>query len=169
MAEDEFLAAVQEHLDMILTAYRDFEDKKPIILLDIQEQRIYAYPYKEFKEDLSLRNQASLTKQYEEAITTNRLVVFVRDNDQRRLVSYTIDYDRPARARTEKTKKNTSAGETKSDFLRKVLSKNIDLEYGQVNRMWAKKGRPGQISNALYYQIRQELGIVTEWRWVKES
>jgi hypothetical protein len=60
------------------------------------------------------------------------------------------------------------ARETKSDFLRKVLSKNIDLDYRQVNRLWAKKGYAGEISNALYYQIRQELGIVTEWRWVKE-
>jgi hypothetical protein len=66
-------------------------------------------------------------------------------------------------------KKKTSAGETKSDFLRNALSKNIDLDYRQVNGMWAKRGYPGEISNALYYQIRQELGIVTEWRWVKES
>ena len=27
--------------------------KKPLILYDIQEKKIYAYPYKEFKEDLS--------------------------------------------------------------------------------------------------------------------
>jgi hypothetical protein len=61
MPEDELWAAVQEHHDMILTAYRAFKDKKPIILLDIQEQRIYAYPYKEYKETLSPRSQASLT------------------------------------------------------------------------------------------------------------
>ena len=49
-------------------------------------------PYEDFKADLSPRNQASLTEQYEEAIASNRIVVFVRDNDQRKLVSYTIDY-----------------------------------------------------------------------------
>jgi hypothetical protein len=93
MPEDELWAAVEEYHDVILTAYADFEEKKPIILVDIQERRIYAYPYKEFKEDMSPRSQASLTEQYEEAIASNRIVVFVRDNDQRRLVSYTIDYD----------------------------------------------------------------------------
>jgi len=66
-------------------------------------------------------------------------------------------------------KKKASGGETKSDFLRKVLSKNINLDYRQVNRLWAKKGYAGEISSALYYQIRQKLGIVTEWRWVKET
>ena len=93
MPEDELWAAVEEYHDLILTAFADFEEEKPIILLDIQEQRIYACPYKEFKEDLSVSNQASLTEQYEEAIASNRIVVFVRDSDQRRLVSYTIDYD----------------------------------------------------------------------------
>jgi hypothetical protein len=93
MPEDELWAAVEEHHDVILRAYADFEEKKPIILLDIQEQRIYACPYKDFKDDLSASNQASLTEQYEEAIASNRIVVFVRDNDQRKLVSYTIDYD----------------------------------------------------------------------------
>jgi hypothetical protein len=91
MQEDTLWAAVEEYHDMILTAYGEFEEKKPIILLDIQEERIYACPYKEFKEDLSPKNQASLTEQYEEAIASNRIVVFVRDNDQRMLVSYTID------------------------------------------------------------------------------
>lgn len=38
---------------------------KPIVLFDIQEQRIYVYPYEEFKNDLSLRSPVALTEQYE--------------------------------------------------------------------------------------------------------
>ncbi len=64
-------------------------------------------------------------------------------------------------------KKKGAQPETKSDFLRKVLSKNPELDYQQVNRRWAKSGRAGEISNALYYQIRAKLGIKTEWAWVK--
>lgn len=59
--------------------------------------------------------------------------------------------------------------ETKSEFLRKVLGKNPDLDYQQVNRRWAKAGHAGEISNALYYRVRAELGIKTEWVWVKEG
>jgi hypothetical protein len=66
-------------------------------------------------------------------------------------------------------KKDGAKPETKSEFLRKVLSKNPDLDYPQVNRRWAKAGHAGEISNALYYKVRGELGIKTEWVRVKEG
>ncbi len=59
--------------------------------------------------------------------------------------------------------------ETKSAFLRKVLGKDPDLDYPHVNRLWAKAGHAGEISNALYYRVRAELGIKTEWVWAKEG
>ena len=66
-------------------------------------------------------------------------------------------------------KKGGARPETKSEFLRKILGKNPDLDYQQVNRRWAKAGHAGEISNALYYRVRAELGIRTEWIWVKVS
>jgi hypothetical protein len=66
-------------------------------------------------------------------------------------------------------KKKAAKKETKSEFLRKVLGKNPDLDYRQVNRRWAKTGHAGEISNPLYYKVRADLGIKTEWVWVKES
>ncbi len=66
-------------------------------------------------------------------------------------------------------KKKASKPETKSDFLRRVLGRNPNLEYRDVNRRWAKAGHPGEISNPLYYLIRRELGIKTEWVWVRED
>jgi hypothetical protein len=91
MPEDEMWAIVEAHYDMILGAYGQFAESKPIILLDIQEGRVYAYPYEGFKADLNPRNQASLTNQYEQAIASDGIVVFVRDNDRQKLVSFTID------------------------------------------------------------------------------
>jgi hypothetical protein len=66
-------------------------------------------------------------------------------------------------------KKKAAKKPTKSEFLRKVLSRNPNLEYRQVIQRWAKAGHAGQISNALYYRVRAELGIRTEWTWVKVS
>jgi hypothetical protein len=66
-------------------------------------------------------------------------------------------------------KKKGAKPETKSDFLRKVLSKDPNLDYRQVNRRWAKTGHAGEISSALYYQVRAKLGIKTEWAWVRED
>jgi hypothetical protein len=91
MPDDDLWAVVEEHYDVILAGYSELADEKPIMLVDIQDQRIYAYPYEGFKADLNPRNQASLTDQYEQAIASNGIVVFVRDNDRKRLVSYTID------------------------------------------------------------------------------
>src|SRR6185437_6854474 len=64
-------------------------------------------------------------------------------------------------------KKKAPKKETKSGFLQKVLSKNPDLDYRQVNQRWARTGHSGEISNPLYYKIRRELGIRTEWTWVR--
>ncbi len=66
-------------------------------------------------------------------------------------------------------KKKGEKKETKSEFLRKVLGRNSNLDYRQVNQRWAKAGYPGEISNPLYYKVRAELGIKTEWIWVKKS
>jgi hypothetical protein len=57
--------------------------------------------------------------------------------------------------------------ETKSDFLRKVLGKKPLLDTHQVNRLWSKAGHPGEISSALFYQVRSKMGIKVEWQWVR--
>ena len=87
---DPYFIAIQEQWVNIRGLYMMYERKKPIILYDIQEDKIYAYPYKEFKAELSKKSQASLERDYKAACTTGRMVVFVRDNRERKLVSYTL-------------------------------------------------------------------------------
>ena len=60
------------------------------MLYDIQEQRIYAYPYKEFKAEMNRRSQDMLEKQYQNALTNDQMVVFVRDNENEKLISYSV-------------------------------------------------------------------------------
>ena len=91
--DDPYLNLAYEQLHHIRRWYKLFADKQPVMLYDIQEQKIYAYPYREFKTDLSERCQTVLEKQYQRAIANNQLVVFVRDNEQRRLVSYSLDIE----------------------------------------------------------------------------
>jgi len=74
----------------ILYAYEQYREKKPVLLFDMQEHRIYVYPYLEFKNELSEKSQRSLQDQYEQAMTDDKIVVFVRDNDARKLVSYSV-------------------------------------------------------------------------------
>ena len=92
MPEDDYLLdAALENWPHILRMYRLFADRQPIMLYDIQEQRVYVYPFLEFMAEMSERSQRSLQEQYEEAGRDNQVVVFVRDNEKRRLVSFSLD------------------------------------------------------------------------------
>ncbi len=89
-ADDPYWDAILGQWDNIVNWYLMFADKKPVMLYDLQEQKIYAYPYQEFKADMSQKSQASLEEQYQRAVKNDHIVVFVRDNEERKLVSYTI-------------------------------------------------------------------------------
>ena len=90
---DPYFEAIQEQWPHIRALYETFASKKPIILYDIQEDKIYAYPYKDFKAEMSENSQASLERQYKSASFHGSMVVFVRDNTEQKLVSYTMSID----------------------------------------------------------------------------
>jgi hypothetical protein len=87
VGHDNYVALVQESWDTVVRAYVDFQEKKPVILLDIQAAKVYAYPYRDFLADLSPQSQKLLKQQYKEAVEKGEIVVFVRDNEKRKLVS----------------------------------------------------------------------------------
>jgi hypothetical protein len=89
---DDMVEAAEGQLHNILMFYKLFEDKRPVMLFDLQSRQILAYPYEEYKATLSERSQAMLTTQYDEAVVKNKVVVFVRDNETRRLTSMSFDY-----------------------------------------------------------------------------
>ena len=78
--------------ESIRGAYRLHEEHRPVMLFNVEEQRLYANPYQGYKETLSERSQAMLERQYQEA-QQRQIVVFVRDNETRRLISLSIDYE----------------------------------------------------------------------------
>ncbi len=87
---DRYWEVVGEQNDNLLCLYRQFAEKRPVMLFDIEEGRIYAYPYREYAADLSKKSQQSLARDYAAASEDGHMVVFIRDNVQRRLVSYTV-------------------------------------------------------------------------------
>jgi hypothetical protein len=70
-----------------------YERNRPIILYDIHEEKIYAYPYEEFKTELSKKSRLSLEHDYKSASALRSIIIFVRDNVERKLVSYTMRID----------------------------------------------------------------------------
>ena len=87
---DPYLDVVYRHWSLIVMMYEQYASKKPVMLFDIQEQRIYALPYADYRTELSKRSQDSLKEQYQHAIANGEIVVFVRDNDEEKLVSYSL-------------------------------------------------------------------------------
>ncbi len=90
---DDLVEAAEAVLPNILMFYKLFEDKRPVMLFDLQSQQILAYPYEEYKATLSERSQAILTTQYDEAVVNNKVVVFVRDNETGRFTSMSFKND----------------------------------------------------------------------------
>ena len=91
--DEEFFEIISEHWAQILNLYKKIDDKKPIMLIDIQEQKLYAYPYLDFKSSLSERSQAMLEKEYEAALLNNKVVVFVQDNENKQPLSQNFDLE----------------------------------------------------------------------------
>jgi hypothetical protein len=89
--KDALFDAACERAGDILMFYRKFADKKPVMLLELPSQKIYAYPYLDFKNTLSERSQKMLEKEYQEAVANNKIVVFVKDDDRRRMISFSVD------------------------------------------------------------------------------
>ena len=52
MKNDDLVDAAMELQDDIRQAYRLHEEHRPVMLFDVQEQRLYAYPYEEYKASL---------------------------------------------------------------------------------------------------------------------
>ena len=89
--KDALFDAACERADDILRLYRQFAEKKPVMLLELPSQRIYAYPYLDFKNTLSERSQTVLETEYQEAVAHQKVVVFVKDNDRRRMISFSVE------------------------------------------------------------------------------
>jgi hypothetical protein len=87
---DPYLEIVYQHWSSIAMLYEQFADKKPVMLFDIQEQLLYALPYAAYRAELTERSQAVLKEQYEQAAATGGVVVFVRDNQLKKLVSFSL-------------------------------------------------------------------------------
>jgi hypothetical protein len=90
---DPYLEVIQEQWPNIRGLYLVYESERPIMLYDIREKKIYAYPYREFRAELSKKSQELLKRDYESACVQGSMIVFVRDNLERRLVSYMMSTD----------------------------------------------------------------------------
>jgi hypothetical protein len=93
--DDPYLKLIDEQWPQIVMMYETFKDKKPIIEYDVTHEKIYSYPAKEYIQTLSLRTRKQTRKQYREAVRKNQFMLFIKDVEHRKLISYIFDI--PAR------------------------------------------------------------------------
>ena len=94
MENDPYWDFIQERWESIQKAYNMFAHLRPVLVYELDEDKIYSYPYHEFKESLlSEHSRMGLTLQYEAAQESNQIVLFIRDETNQKLRSYIIDHD----------------------------------------------------------------------------
>ena len=88
---DDLIEVAESFLPQLLMFYRRFEDKRPVMVLELPSQRIYAYPYQEFKDGNERTVPGYAGRPVRAGHAEDKIVVFVRDNETRRFVSMTFD------------------------------------------------------------------------------
>ena len=85
-----YLDIIQSQWNKILNLYLQFEAEKPVMLLDLSKNELFAYPYPEFSQQLNQKSRAMLQQQYQNALAKNQLVIFVKDDDHENMASFTV-------------------------------------------------------------------------------
>ena len=88
--DDPYVEYVRDHWPHITELYNEYADKRPIILADVQEGEIHAFPFAEFVTLLDAPSSQALTDQYARAVENRQMVLFIRDTSHKIFQSYTL-------------------------------------------------------------------------------
>mgnify|MGYP001175548265 FL=1 len=90
MATDPYLDLIQRQWPAIAETYNQFAEQQPIMLMDVQNAEIHAYPFEEFVLALEAASRRQVEAQYRRALAKRQMVLFVRDTDNKVFQSYTL-------------------------------------------------------------------------------
>jgi hypothetical protein len=90
---DPYLGLIEEQWENISALYNEHADKYPVMLLDVKELEIHAFPYDEFRALLDAPSQEALADQYQRAVANRQMVLFVRDVERKVFQSYSLALD----------------------------------------------------------------------------
>lgn len=90
MATDPYLDLIQQQWPAIAETYNQYAAQQPIMLMDVQNAEIHAYPFEEFVLVLEAASRRQVETQYRRALAKRQMVLFVRDTDNKVFQSYTL-------------------------------------------------------------------------------
>lgn len=88
--QDPYLDLIKEQWPSIADTYNRYAEQRPIMLVDVQESVIHAYPVEEFIMLLDAPSRRQVETQYRRAVDNRQMVLFVRDIDNKVFQSYTL-------------------------------------------------------------------------------
>ena len=90
MVTDPYLDLNQQQWPAIAETYNQYAAQQPIMLMDVQNAEIHAYPFEEFVLVLEAASRRQVEAQYRRALAKRQMVLFVRDADNKVFQSYTL-------------------------------------------------------------------------------
>ncbi|MFN8464085.1 MAG: hypothetical protein U0X20_00980 [Caldilineaceae bacterium] len=93
---DPYLGLIQEQWPNIASLYNEHADKYPVMLVDVREMEIHAFPFEEFRSLLDSPSQRALDEQYQRAVENRQMVLFVRDTERKIFQSYSLALEEEA-------------------------------------------------------------------------
>jgi hypothetical protein len=90
---DPYMGLIKEQWPHIAELYNEHADKYPVMLMDVRGMEIHAFPYDEFRTLLDAPSQAALDEQYQRAVDSRQMVLFVQDVERKIFQSYSLALD----------------------------------------------------------------------------
>jgi hypothetical protein len=90
MPDDPYLEMIKQQWPLIADAYNQYAEQQPIMLVDVQNNEIHAYPFEEFVMVLDASSKRQTEAQYRRAVANRQMVLFVRDTEHKIFQSYTL-------------------------------------------------------------------------------
>ena len=87
-SDDHYWDVIKKAWPRIISTYRLFQNKKPILEYKLPDRKIYAYPAIDYINSLSLRTREKTRQEYQQACLELKMMIFVRDMENNILRSY---------------------------------------------------------------------------------
>ena len=81
---------INEFWPTIMLAWKAHANKRPVIECDLSNKTVATYPAKEYIDDLSERSRETTHIEFDRVISDGGIMVFIRDNRNRILQSYSF-------------------------------------------------------------------------------
>lgn len=85
-----YLDILKNIVDKVYDFYNMSDRQDLIMIYEMKENKIYSYIYDDYLKSLNERSREMLEKQYQEAIDSKRIVLFIKDEVRKKLKSYTV-------------------------------------------------------------------------------